>query len=108
GAEDDMAGGRDLAGGAGRAGEGAVLVIDGEVVAGEPAGHGRLHRLGLDHRLVPGVTDRLAQLPGAVGGVAIPCRHVTVLAARARGGLAGWAGPVPGALPRHHPPPPPP
>jgi hypothetical protein len=52
--------GGDRAGDAGRAGDGAGLLVHGEVLAGEPAGHGGLDRLGLDHRLVPGIPDRLA------------------------------------------------
>jgi hypothetical protein len=39
GAEDDGVAGGDLPGDADRAGHGAGLLIDGEVIGGEPAGH---------------------------------------------------------------------
>ena len=55
---------------AGRAGDGAGLVIDGEVVDGEAAGDGRLQRRWFDHRGVAFCLEALAQFPGAVGGVA--------------------------------------
>jgi hypothetical protein len=44
----------------GRAGDHASLLVHGEVVDGEPALHRGLQRLGLDHRLVPGLLYRIA------------------------------------------------
>ena len=64
----------------GRAGDGAGLLIDDEVIDGEPAGDGGLQRLGLDHRGVPGVADSAAQVPGAVGQVAVPGQRLLVTA----------------------------
>ena len=51
----------------GRAGDRAGRLIDGEIVEGEPAGHGRTQRLGLDRRLVTGVrwAARAAPVPYA-------------------------------------------
>jgi hypothetical protein len=40
------------------------MLIDGEVIGGETALDGGLDWLGLDHRLVPGLADRVAQVPG--------------------------------------------
>ena len=85
GAEGDMAARGDRAGDAGRAGHRAVLLVDGEVIASESSGHGGLHRLGLDHRLVPGVLDRTPQVPGPIRRVAVPGKLVTVTVAVARG-----------------------
>jgi len=56
----------------GRAGHGVPVRGDGEIVDGEPALDRALHRPGLDHRLVPGLADRLPQFSRAVGRVAIP------------------------------------
>jgi hypothetical protein len=53
-----MAGGRDQAGDAGQAGDYPGLLIDGEVIDGEPASDRGLRRLGLDHCLMPGLADR--------------------------------------------------
>jgi len=72
GAEDNAAARGDRPGDAGRAGGGAGGFINGEVSGGEPAVHGGLDRPGLDHRGVPGVADRGAQFPGAIGRIAIP------------------------------------
>src|SRR5580658_5523210 len=47
-------------------------MVDGEVINGEPALDGRVQWLWLDDRLMAGVADRLAQLPGAVSRVAVP------------------------------------
>src|SRR5260221_276269 len=55
----------------GRAGHRALLLVDDEVVQGEPAGHRRAQRPGLDHRVVPGLAVVSAGLAGAVGRVTI-------------------------------------
>ena len=52
---------------AGGAGGGAGGVVDGEVVASEPAGVG--HRPGLDRQPVPTLAQRDAGLARAVGGI---------------------------------------
>src|SRR5438105_6802968 len=59
------------------AGDGAGVLIDAEIVTGEPALDGRAQRLGLDHGVVPTGTVGGAGLSGAVGGVAI---HLQALA----------------------------
>ena len=56
----------------GRAGDRPGPLVDGEVIDGEAALDRGLQRLGLDDGLVPGVGDRAAQVPGAVGGIAVP------------------------------------
>src|SRR5258706_10922260 len=58
----------------GWAGDRAVLRADGEVIDGEPARYRGANRLGLDHRLVSGLADRIAQVTGAVSRVAIPAQ----------------------------------
>src|SRR5207342_1118237 len=58
----------DLPGGAG---DGALLLVDGEVIEGEPAVHGRAQRLRLDDGGVPGVAVGGAGLPAAVGRVSV-------------------------------------
>src|SRR6266851_10284854 len=83
GAEGDIAAGGDRPGDAGRAGHGVRGLIDGEVIEGEPALDRRLERPGLDHRRVPGLPDRRAQVPGAVSGIAVPLTRRA-----AAGGLA--------------------
>src|ERR1035438_1147032 len=50
----------------GRAGHGALLFADGEVVDGEPALDGGPERLGLDHRGMPRLVDRIPQGPRAL------------------------------------------
>src|SRR6266542_675446 len=86
GAERGDAGGADRPGVAGRAGDRLVVFVHGEVIDGEPALDRGLQRLGLDPRLVSGVLDRAAQIPGAVGRVAVPLTprwdggHVVLLA----------------------------
>ena len=72
GPEDDGVLGGELPGDPGRAGHGPRGRIDGEVIAGEAAGDGGQERPGLDHRPVPGCGDRRAQVPGAVGRIAVP------------------------------------
>src|SRR5208283_1335900 len=77
----------------GRAGDRADLLVHGEVIDGEPALDRGLQRLGLDHRLVAGVADRAAQVPGAVGGIAVPgqaaaCGGAVIWLARAARRLA--------------------
>ena len=49
----------------GRASHGALLLINGEVIKGEPAVHGRAYRPGLDDGVVPGVPvgTRASPLP---------------------------------------------
>ena len=49
-----------------------------EVIDGEPTLHRRLHRLGFDHGLVPGVVDRAAQIPGAVSGISVPLARLVL------------------------------
>jgi len=71
-AEDNAAVGGDTPGHAGRAGHRPGALIDSEVISGEPACHGCLDRPGLDHRGVPGLADLRAQVPAAVGGIAVP------------------------------------
>src|SRR6266487_410397 len=56
----------------GGAGDRAPLFADGEVIDGEPALHWGPQGLGLDRRLVPGLIDRIPQVTGAVGRVAVP------------------------------------
>src|SRR5262249_4013786 len=51
---------------------------------GGPALNSRLERPGFDHRTVPSLPDRRAQVPGAVRGIAVPLTHRA-----AAGGLAG-------------------
>src|SRR6266516_2967100 len=83
----------------GRAGDRALLFADGEVVDGEPALDGGAQRLRLDHRLVPGLLYRIAQVTGAVSGVAVPGQRVTataVVTAAAAAGSGGCAGAVTG------------
>ena len=72
GPEDDGVLGGDVPGDPGRAGHGPGGRIDGEVIGGEAALDGGQQRPGLDHRLVPGLGDRGAQVPGAVGRIAVP------------------------------------
>jgi hypothetical protein len=54
----------------GRAGDCAGLVVDGEVVDGEAAGDDLPQRRRLDHRRVAACLEVLAQVAGAVGGIA--------------------------------------
>ena len=70
--EDHAAGFGDRAGVAGRAGHRGGVLVDGEVVDGEPALDRRGQRPGLDHRVVSGVVDRATQIPCAVSGIAVP------------------------------------
>src|SRR5271157_16066 len=72
GAEGGDAGPAETDGVPGRAGDRAGLLIDGEVIDGEPSLDRGPQGLGLDHRLVPGISDRAAQVPGAIGGIAVP------------------------------------
>src|SRR5258708_1228681 len=60
GAEGGDAGAAETDGVPGRAGDRSGLLIDGEVVHGEPALDRGPQRLGLGHRLVPGIPDRAA------------------------------------------------
>ena len=76
GAEGEGPGLAHLADLPGRAGDGALLLIDGEVIKGEPAGHGRAHRPGLDDSVVPGVPVGRAGLPAGVGRVAVNLQAV--------------------------------
>jgi hypothetical protein len=46
-----------------------TVLVRGEVVKGEPAGHGGRERTGFDHRSVAGVGECGARVAGAVGGV---------------------------------------
>src|ERR1019366_3779685 len=81
-----------------RAGHRALLFVDGEVVDGEPALDGGPERLGLDHRVMPGLLDRAPQVPGSIGGIAVPGNPAAaaVMAAAAvpaaRGRRAGLPG----------------
>ncbi len=72
--EDDRVLGGDVPGDPGRAGHGPGGCAGGEVIGGEPARDGGQQRPGLDHRLVPGRRDSGAQVPGAVGRIAVPGR----------------------------------
>src|SRR6266851_5651133 len=58
----------------GWAGDRAVFLADGEVIDREPALYRGAKRLRLDHRLVSGLADRIAQVTGAVSRVAIPAQ----------------------------------
>lgn len=49
-----------------RSGSTAGRLVDGEIVEGEPAGHGRAQRLGFDHGFVTGVSIGGGGSPGAV------------------------------------------
>ena len=89
GTEDDMAARGDRPGDAGRAGDQPGLLIDGEVVHGEAVLDGRLDRLGLDHRLVTGAADRITQLTGPVGRVAVPGQRAVLTGIVRPGGLSG-------------------
>jgi hypothetical protein len=91
GSEGDVAAGGDAPGDLVRAGDGAFVLVDGEVVEGEPALDRRLQRLGLDHRGIPGLPDRVPQVPGAVGGIGVPGQRLPagLPAGRLRPALAG-------------------
>ena len=86
----DVAAGGDVPGDLVRAGDGAGIFVHGEVVQGEPALDGGQQRVRLDHRLVPGPGDRIAQVSGAVGRIGVPgelpARVVMVTAAGVRPG----------------------
>src|SRR5205807_8683430 len=63
----------DRAGVAGRTGHRARLLVDDEVINGEPTLDRRPQRLRLDHGLVAvGVSDRATEIPGAISGIAVP------------------------------------
>src|SRR5207342_393821 len=66
-----------------RAGDRAPLLVNGEVIDGEPARYRDPQRLGLDHRPVPGPLDRIPQVPGPVGRVRVPGRPVLLVLADA-------------------------
>src|ERR1700722_2511126 len=70
-AEGHRPGGAHLPGVPGGAGDGADVLIDVEVVEGEPTLDGRSQRLGLDHGVVSTGTVGGAGRSGAIGGVAV-------------------------------------
>src|SRR5689334_24606479 len=63
GSEGNVAAGGDAPSDLVRAGDGAFVLVDGEVVEGEPALDRGLQRLGLDRRGIPGLPDRVPQVP---------------------------------------------
>jgi hypothetical protein len=67
----------------GRAGEGAGLLVDGEVVEGVPARNGRSQRLGLDHGVVPTGTVGGTGCSDAIGGVAVGLQARALLVSQA-------------------------
>src|SRR5439155_897277 len=71
GAEGDRAPGAHRPGVPGRAGHRALLLIEDEVIEGEPAGHRRAQRHGLDDGGVPGRLVVRAGLARAVVRVAV-------------------------------------
>ena len=88
----------------GRAGHRTLVLVDGEIIEGKPAGHGGLQRLGLDHGVVPGVPAGGPGLAAAVGRVAVHLQPLTACGRRlvrvpgarriaAAGGTGGLAGP---------------
>src|SRR5260370_30084029 len=83
----------------GRGGDRAGLLVPGEVVDGEPAGHRGLQRPGLDHRLVPGLLYPITQFTGAVGRVAVPGRRVTAARRSTAAAPAAPGAPGSGAAP---------
>src|SRR6266568_5723757 len=72
GAEGGDPGPAERHGAASGAGHRALLLADGEIIDGEPALDRGTQRPGLDHRLMAGLVDRIAQVTGAVGGIAVP------------------------------------
>src|SRR5271166_2502929 len=60
----------------GRAGDGAGLLVDGEVIEGEPAGHGRLQRFRLDDSVVPVLAVGGPGLTAAVGRVTVNLKAI--------------------------------
>lgn len=72
GSEGDVAAGGDTPDDPVRAGARAIVLVDGEVVQGEPALDRRGQRLGLDHRGISGLPDRVPQVPSAVGRIGVP------------------------------------
>src|SRR5713226_7514911 len=96
GAEGSDPGAAERHGAASGAGDRALVLADGEVIDGEPALDRRTQRLGLDHRLVPGLLDRIAQVTGAVGGIAVPGQWLlpaaAAVACRGIGAVAGSLG----------------
>ena len=83
GAEGGPAAAADRAGHPVRAGRGAGGVVDGEVVDGEPARHGRAHGCGFDPVDVAALGEFGAELAGAVSGIG-QHRHRCVLAVQQR------------------------
>src|SRR5215467_7666316 len=69
GAEDSVVGAGQCAGDPGGAGDGSGLFVEGEVVNGEPAGHGRAQRGGFDDGGVPGGGQGGAGIATAIGAV---------------------------------------
>jgi hypothetical protein len=70
----------DTAGDAIRAGDGAGLLVGGEVVQGEPALHGGFERLGLDDRGVAALvscSSVMMPVPGSSSGAPIATFHRT-------------------------------
>src|SRR5512144_829795 len=69
GAEGDLAGPVDRPSDAARTGDGAGLIVDGEVVHGESTRNGGVDRPRLDQWAVAVAGQRLEHVAGAVGGV---------------------------------------
>src|SRR5208283_5508711 len=74
----------------------ARVLIDGEVVQGEPAGHGRAQRPGLDDGVVRGRPVGGVALPAAVGRIPVNLQAIGlslgtgVVRFRFRLGLRSW------------------